>query len=111
MHHYAWWRAEGDGVDQGLFYVPQAESQLTVFSQVGGGGACWCRTGHSAPQPRRRTAKPCCPPPLPALLHTRAVCLHLYYRLMSPPGPRPPPRVCSIMTCLRCRCALLYIST
>ncbi|PSC71318.1 hypothetical protein C2E20_5316 [Micractinium conductrix] len=33
MHHYAWWRAEGDGVDQGLFYVPQAESQLTVFSQ------------------------------------------------------------------------------
>lgn len=35
LHSYAWWRAEGDGVDEGLFYAPTAESQLTVFSQVG----------------------------------------------------------------------------
>lgn len=32
MHHYAWWRAIGDGVDRGLYYFPQAEAQLTVFS-------------------------------------------------------------------------------
>ncbi|KAL4429381.1 hypothetical protein ABPG77_005155 [Micractinium sp. CCAP 211/92] len=32
MHHYAWWRAIGDGVDRGLYYYPQAEAQLTVFS-------------------------------------------------------------------------------
>ena len=34
LHYYAWWRSEGDGVEQGLFYFPQAEAQLTVFSQV-----------------------------------------------------------------------------
>ncbi|EFN55332.1 hypothetical protein CHLNCDRAFT_134328 [Chlorella variabilis] len=33
LHYYAWWRSEGDGVEQGLFYFPQAEAQLTVFSQ------------------------------------------------------------------------------
>jgi len=34
LHSYAWWRAEGDGVDEGLFYAPTAESQLTTLSQV-----------------------------------------------------------------------------
>jgi hypothetical protein len=34
MHHYAWWRAHADGVEQGIFYFPQAEAQLYVFSQV-----------------------------------------------------------------------------
>lgn len=33
MHHYAWWRAHADGVEQGIFYFPQAEAQLYVFSQ------------------------------------------------------------------------------
>ncbi|KAL4421052.1 hypothetical protein ABPG77_007527 [Micractinium sp. CCAP 211/92] len=33
VHHYAWWRAEGDGADAGLFYFPAAEAQLTVMSQ------------------------------------------------------------------------------
>lgn len=32
LHHYAWWRSEGDGVGEGLFYFPQAEEQLTVMS-------------------------------------------------------------------------------
>ena len=39
LHHYAWWHAVGDGVeDGGLFYHPAAEAQLGVFAQVGLGG-------------------------------------------------------------------------
>lgn len=35
LHHYAWWHAVGDGVeDGGLFYYPAAEAQLGVFAQV-----------------------------------------------------------------------------
>lgn len=33
VHHYAWWRAEGDGAAAGLFYFPAAEAQITVMSQ------------------------------------------------------------------------------
>lgn len=33
LHAYAWWRADGDGADQGLFYAPHAESQLGVMAQ------------------------------------------------------------------------------
>lgn len=34
MHHYAWWRAIGDGVTSGLFYGLRTEEQLTVMSHV-----------------------------------------------------------------------------
>jgi len=46
----AWWRAAEDGVKEGLFYFPQAEAQLTVFSQVGGQGqlAGWVACGLQA---------------------------------------------------------------
>lgn len=43
LHHYAWWHAVGDGVeDGGLFYFPAAEAQLGVFAHVsaGQGGSC-----------------------------------------------------------------------
>lgn len=35
LHHYAWWHAVGDGVeDGGLFYQPAGEAQLGVFASV-----------------------------------------------------------------------------
>ena len=37
LHHYAWWKAEGDGAAAGLFYR-EPEGQLTTYSQVGGWG-------------------------------------------------------------------------
>jgi hypothetical protein len=33
LHHYPWWKAEGDGLTRGLFYR-EPEGQLTTFSQV-----------------------------------------------------------------------------
>lgn len=52
LHHYAWWRSLGDGVDAGLFYYPQAEAQHYVFSQVG----CCSRAAEERKQKRLRRA-------------------------------------------------------
>ena len=83
LHHYAWWHAVGEGVeDGGLYYFPAGEAQLSVFAHVSGGGGewvllaarglgwddpCWSCSGKRAvlipPHPH--------PPPLPT--HTLAV--------------------------------------
>lgn len=35
LHHYAWWHAVGDGIDDGgLFYHPAGEAQLGVLAHV-----------------------------------------------------------------------------
>ncbi|PSC68178.1 Acyl-coenzyme A thioesterase THEM4 isoform A [Micractinium conductrix] len=67
LHHYAWWHAVGDGVeDGGLFYHPAAEAQLGVFAQyydfpsVSVRGAMWhlmrSRVGQFNPDAARHGA-------------------------------------------------------
>jgi hypothetical protein len=40
LHHYPWWKAEGDGAAAGLFYR-EPEGQLTLYSHV----RVWERAG------------------------------------------------------------------
>lgn len=102
LHHYAWWHAVGDGIeDGGLFYYPAGEAQLGVFSHVSAGvqvvgeclllGACrWCCSAVRSCLPPR--------PPPPSSTSLPSLLTHPH-----PRSPTPRPVVCrcydSAMTC------------